>query len=87
MFSKIVSRIPQGGLPRYAAITAWALAGTLTLFFMQWALEGSWLLQDRHRVVRMSAQYLPVPFIFMLWLRAVERDGRPARSRCGPRIR
>ena len=40
---------------------------------MNWLIDGHWMLVNGRHVFPVAAKFLPVPFIFILWVRLMER--------------
>ncbi len=65
-------------LHRYLTIGCVSLSGVLTLFIFR-ALQGRWrwvIEHHGHHVSQLSAELLPVPVAFILWLRLTERKDK-----------
>lgn len=62
------------GASRYLSIGAVSLAGVLTLFILQAFFFGTWLLENGQHLEQLSAEFLPVPIAFLLWVRCMEKS-------------
>jgi exosortase/archaeosortase family protein len=66
-------------LGRSLLLTSLSLAGVLTLFALKAFGESKWtwlIVYDRlgTHIPQLSVEFLPVPFVFLLWLRVVDRE-------------
>ena len=64
---------------RYVSVVCISLPVVLTLFFLQAIVEERWSWMANHDEIashlsQMAVQFFAIPFVFLLWLRAVERE-------------
>jgi len=80
LFCKWVPPLQMVALRRYMGICSMSLSGVFTMFLLQAIVEGKWTWMPEnnplaHHLPQLAIEFMPIPFMFILWLRVVERDG------------